>query len=145
MFCEFCSRSKKIEPLNPENHVTIKTRDDRSIHLLHFNKERTEIPYEFTKINQPLKSHSVSKCETDENMVFNDLFESDQFNRNKFESFNILESSNQLNKAKDFSIIYRNKIELPKVTESDKYKSNRPLLFFIHGVGGKISFKIFIW
>ena len=108
MLCQFCSR--KIEPLNPDNHVTIKTKHDRSIHLLHFNKEK--------KNNTELTNYEGES-------MFNDFFESDHFKKKNFEGFNALQSSDQ-----DFSIVYKNKIKVPKAVDGD------PLLFFIHGVGG---------
>ena len=155
MLCNFCIKNQQVNPIantfiTPESHVFLPVKADRKIHLLHLNKDSEKVSVKtsqpkisFTNNKEPISSISNSiSTEPNDVYKFNDLFESKEFTRQKSNGFNMLEGFSRVG----YSIIYKRKIEVEDSADNDKeflkaseVGKSLPLLFFIHGVGGKIN------
>jgi abhydrolase domain-containing protein 8 len=138
MFC-FCHKccNRIVEPsISPTSEQFVKVKNNRNLHLLHLkpnNNDQSQLNPAYNS-----DSNSIHDDDNEENFkTFSKLLQSNKFNlkQNKtIDGFYEMEG--------DFTIIYKNKIQPQPPPKLLSDQSNKPMLFFLHGVGG--SSKIWI-
>ena len=146
IFHKLFNRVEPTDSLHTER-VFIKV-NERNLHLLHLKDPKENVisdqpSQDSSNSKQPHVNSAFSSDNTvcnssDENdtETFSKLFDSNRFNIKK--ASNGLIFMDGMNTA-NFSIIYKNKISLPKKlneSNTNNNKSSKPMLFWIHGVGG---------
>ncbi len=116
--------------------------NERNLHLVHYkenvisdqpsqdsNRKHAQVNSAFSSDNNISNSIDENNAET-----FSKLFDSKRFNLKKTSNgLFFMDGMNTTN----FSIIYKNKIKLPKkLNDIESNNKNKPMLFWIHGVGG---------